>query len=113
MDLIISLQITCIGMTPNSSLMATLSSCTLHPKSKFIQVKPTLQICDERYPHIYAVGDVIEHKDVKTGHYAWNQSVAALQNIMNEITSGTTPAPYVSKDIPLIKLALGDVSIKL
>lgn len=102
------LAITCIGMTPNSSLMATLSSCTLHPKSKFIQVKPTLQICDERYPHIYAVGDVIEHKDVKTGHYAWNQSVAALQNIMNEITSGTTPAPYVSKDIPLIKLALGD-----
>jgi NADH dehydrogenase FAD-containing subunit len=100
-------------MTPNSSLMATLSDDTIHPKSKFIQVKPTLQIRDERYPHIYAVGDVIEHTDVKTGHYAWNQSVAALQNIMNEITNGTLPVPYVSKDIPLIKLALGDVSMLL
>jgi len=97
-------------MSPNSDLLATLTSQTINPTTKFVQVKPTLQIQDERYPHIYAVGDVIESTDIKTGHYAWIQSVAALNNIMKDIKGGGEPEPYISKGIPLIKLALGAVS---
>jgi len=104
------IQITCIGMSPNSDLLAKLSEQTINPTTKFIQVQPTLQIRDERYPHIYAVGDVIESTDIKTGHYAWLQSIAALRNIMKEINGEGGPDPYISKDIPLIKISLGDVS---
>lgn len=82
----------------------------MNPSSKFVRVKPTLQIQDDRYPHIYAVGDVVESTDIKTGHYAWNQSVAALANIMKNITENADPESYVSKNVPLIKLSLGDVS---
>ncbi|GAB5587394.1 hypothetical protein Unana1_02294 [Umbelopsis nana] len=102
------LAITCIGMSPNSDLLAKLSPETINPSSKFVRVKPTLQIQDDRYPHIYAVGDVIESTDIKTGHYAWNQSVAALANIMKNITENADPESYVSKNVPLIKLSLGD-----
>ncbi|KAG2188194.1 hypothetical protein INT44_000946 [Umbelopsis vinacea] len=102
------LAITCIGMSPNSDLLSKLSEQTINPATKFVQVQPTLQIRDERYPHIYAVGDVIESTDIKTGHYAWLQSIAALQNIMRDIEGEGGPDPYVSKDIPLIKISLGD-----
>lgn len=97
-------------MSPNSDLLSKLSKQTINPATKFVQVQPTLQIRDERYPHIYAVGDVIESTDIKTGHYAWLQSIAALQNIMKDIEGEGGPDPYVSKDIPLIKISLGDVS---
>ncbi|KAG2184511.1 hypothetical protein INT43_000420 [Umbelopsis isabellina] len=102
------LPITCIGMTPNTNLMAELSPQTLNLHTRFIQVKSTMQIKDDRYPHIYAAGDVIESTDVKTGHFAWYQSLAALHNIRLQINADSELQPYVSKGVAIIKIALGD-----
>ncbi|ORE01097.1 FAD/NAD(P)-binding domain-containing protein [Rhizopus microsporus var. microsporus] len=103
------LAIMCIGMTPNSELMKALSPDTINKDNGFIKVKPTMQILDERYPNIFAAGDVIDHTDVKTGHYAWMQGLAALTNIRKLINGASydTLEPYKSKDLALIKVILG------
>lgn len=101
----------CIGMTPNSELMKALSPDTINKGNGFIRVKPTMQILDERYPNIFAAGDVIDHTDVKTGHYAWMQGLAALTNIRKLINGASYDSlePYKSKDLALIKVILGKV----
>lgn len=101
----------CIGMTPNSALLGSFSPDTISKESGFVKVKPTMQIQDERFPNIFAIGDVIEHTDVKTGHFAWMQGLAALENIRKMIDGAAQEdlAPYKSKDVALIKVILGKV----
>lgn len=71
-----------------------------------------MQIQDDRFQHIFAVGDVADHTDVKTGHYAWMQGLAALTNIKKLISGAKQEElePYKSKDLALIKLILGQAS---
>ncbi|KAI9322497.1 hypothetical protein BX666DRAFT_626451 [Dichotomocladium elegans] len=104
------LAIMCIGMTPNSDLLAKLSPKSVCKHNRFVNVKPTMQIDDSAYPHIFAAGDVINHTDVKTGHFAWMQGLAALHNIKKLIAgcSYDELEPYRSKDVALIKIALGE-----
>ncbi|CDS08253.1 hypothetical protein LRAMOSA02201 [Lichtheimia ramosa] len=104
------LAILCIGMTPNSELLGKLSPKSVNKQTKFVKVKSTMQIDDDEYPHIFAAGDVIEHTDVKTGHFAWMQGLTALANILKLINGGSYDdlEPYVSKDVALIKIALGE-----
>lgn len=102
----------CIGMTPNSKLLAEFSPTSVDPKTGFVKVKKTMQIADDRYPHIFAVGDVVDHTDVKTGHFAWMQGLSVLNNILkliNGTCSYSELEPYKSKDVALIKLILGEV----
>lgn len=100
------LAIMCIGMTPNSDLLKTFSPNTINEKTGFVKVKPTMQIQDDGVNNVFAVGDVADHTDVKTGHYAWMQGVAALTNIRHLIAQEEVE-PYVSKDLALIKVVLG------
>lgn len=99
----------CIGMTPNTALLEAFSPNTIDKDTGFVNVKPTMQIQDDRYTNIFAIGDVIEHTDVKTGHFAWFQGLAALTNIKKMINGATKEElePYKSKDVALIKMVLG------
>lgn len=101
----------CIGMTPNSGLLAELSPDTINKDTGFVEIKPTMQIRDDRFTNIFCVGDVSNHTDVKTGHYAWMQGLAALTNIRKMIEGATQEElePYKSKDLALIKVVLGEV----
>ncbi|KAI9322635.1 hypothetical protein BX666DRAFT_1897105 [Dichotomocladium elegans] len=103
------LAIMCIGMTPNSQILAALAPKAISP-SGFVRVKKTMQIDDgDMFPHIFAAGDVVDHKDVKTGHFAWMQGLAVMHNI-NKLINGASYSdldPYVSKDVELVKLILG------
>ncbi|KAG0192855.1 hypothetical protein DFQ28_007465 [Apophysomyces sp. BC1034] len=103
------LAILCIGMTPNTELLAALAPDAI-AENKFAKVKPTLQIYDDRFPHIFAAGDVVDHTDVKTGHFAWSQGRAALTSIVKLIEGGSFDEvePYVSKDVALIRMILGN-----
>ncbi|KAH8547852.1 hypothetical protein BGW37DRAFT_514837 [Umbelopsis sp. PMI_123] len=65
---------------------------------------PTLQIRDDRYPHIYAVGDVIESTDIKTGHYAWYHYITALDNIVKEINGEEKAVMQTNSLGPLVTL---------
>ena len=102
----------CIGMKPNTELLAEISPDSINKKTGFINVKKTMQIDDDRFPHFFAAGDVVEHTDVKTGHFAWMQGLAVLENLLKLIEGGSYDdlVPYKSKDVALIKLVLGDVS---
>lgn len=102
----------CIGMTPNSGMLAELAPDAINKETGFVKVKPTMQIQDDRFPHIFAAGDVTDHTDVKTGHYAWMQGYAAFENIRKMIAGATQEElePYKSKDLALIKMILGKVS---
>ncbi|KAI7888321.1 uncharacterized protein EV154DRAFT_310978 [Mucor mucedo] len=103
------LAIMCIGMTPNSGMLAELAPDAINKETGFVKVKPTMQIQDDRFPHIFAAGDVTDHTDVKTGHYAWMQGYAAFENIRKMIAGATQEElePYKSKDLALIKMILG------
>lgn len=79
------LQIMCTGMTPNSQLLATLSPQSINLSNKYVLVKPTLQIADERYPTIFAGGDVADLPDIKTGISAFAHAAVAIENIVRLI----------------------------
>ncbi|KAI9492358.1 hypothetical protein BDB00DRAFT_828681 [Zychaea mexicana] len=104
------LAIMCIGMKPNTELLAQLSPEAINKKTGFVNVKKTMQIDDDRFPHIFAAGDVVEHTDVKTGHFAWMQGLAILTNLLKLIDGASYDdlEPYKSKDVALIKLILGE-----
>jgi NADH dehydrogenase FAD-containing subunit len=99
----------CIGMTPNSALLEEFSPNTINKETGFVKVKPTMRIQDDRFTNIFAIGDVIEHTDVKTGHFAWMQGLAVLTNIRKMIDGATELEPYKSKDVAIIKVVLGKV----
>ncbi|KAI9486920.1 MAG: hypothetical protein EXX96DRAFT_551134 [Benjaminiella poitrasii] len=100
------LAIMCIGMTPNNGLLKSLVPDAINPQNGFVKVKSTMQIDVDGWSHVFAAGDVADHTDVKTGHYAWMQGLAALTNIRHLI-AGEPVEPYKSKDLALIKLVLG------
>ncbi|KAI9264153.1 hypothetical protein BDA99DRAFT_508562 [Phascolomyces articulosus] len=104
------LAITCIGMTPNTELLSKISPDSINKKTGFVNVKKTMQVDDDRFPHFFAAGDVVEHTDVKTGHFAWMQGLAVLENLEILMKGGSFDelVPYKSKDVALIKLVLGD-----
>jgi NADH dehydrogenase FAD-containing subunit len=101
----------CIGMTPNSQLLEAFSPDTINKDTGFVKVKSTMQIQDDRFTNIFAIGDVVDHTDVKTGHFAWMQGLAALVNIRKMIDGARQEElePYKSKDVALIKVILGKV----
>ncbi|KAJ3033554.1 hypothetical protein HDV00_006065 [Rhizophlyctis rosea] len=74
------LVLLCTGMQPNSSLLTTLSPTSLSP-SRFVLVRPTLQLKDLSFPNIFAGGDVIDVPDIKTGSSAFNHAETIIENI--------------------------------
>jgi apoptosis-inducing factor 2 len=60
-------QIVCTGQIPQSSILKSLAPQSIK-QDGFIQTLKTLQISDERYPNIFAIGDVADtgaHKAAK------------------------------------------------
>ncbi|KAI9934572.1 hypothetical protein ASPWEDRAFT_643910 [Aspergillus wentii DTO 134E9] len=75
--------IKCTGQTPNSSLLSSFSPSSISP-SGHIKVRPTLQLSDTRYSHIYAAGDVIDMGNIN-GYGAVQQAQIVAQNIVSAI----------------------------
>ncbi|KAI8811006.1 hypothetical protein BJ742DRAFT_862035 [Cladochytrium replicatum] len=89
------LQILCTGLTPNSELIAELSPGSVDPITKFVRVKPTMQIADENFPNIFAIGDVNDFPGTKTARSAFAQSYTAARNILYLIRSRDTAGQLV------------------
>ncbi|KKA22497.1 Disulfide oxidoreductase [Rasamsonia emersonii CBS 393.64] len=64
------LLIRCTGQKAASEIIATLCPDSLLPVGGFLKVKGTLQIADERFGNIFAVGDVIDSPGPKNGRSA-------------------------------------------
>ncbi|THU76563.1 FAD/NAD(P)-binding domain-containing protein [Dendrothele bispora CBS 962.96] len=113
------LVILCTGPMPLSSPLRTLSPSSINPHTKFIRVKPTLQICTSsgavEYPNVFAIGDVADtgaHKAAKPG-YAQAEVVARnIEKMIKRVggDSRNLELDEYNKNVPGIHLGLGIVS---
>lgn len=95
------------GQTPQSDLLASLAPECIDD-NKFIKVKDTLQIGDDRYPNIFALGDIAATKAHKAARPALRQAEVVTGNIQN-LLSGSNEAleKYEVTDPAAIHLTLG------
>lgn len=78
-------------MTPNSSYMKTLSPTSiLTDPWGFISIKPTLQISDPKYPHIFVMGDIANTTHQKAARPAYYHSMTVANNIAKLIEAKAT-----------------------
>lgn len=106
-------QIPCTGQRPNSSVVSNLSPELISRDSSHILVRTTLQIADERFPNIFAAGDVAASGGPKMARAGYMQSIVVADNIMSLIKGKSNLKVYK----PMrwlegsIKLTLGKVSL--
>ncbi|KAJ7162259.1 FAD/NAD-P-binding domain-containing protein [Mycena filopes] len=98
--------VSCIGAVPLSSPLLSLSPSSVDPHSKFILVKPTLQITDRAFPKVFSIGDVAATGANKAAAPGYAQAAVAVQNIVNMIAGRPERSEYVPA-IPGIHLAIG------
>lgn len=89
------IQIKCVGQRPNTTL-ANFAAPSAFSKSGHICIKPSLQIADDKYPRIYAAGDVIDAGNIKNGRSAMQQGQVVAQNIVRAIR-GKSQIKYEQK----------------
>ncbi|KAJ7682643.1 FAD/NAD-P-binding domain-containing protein [Mycena polygramma] len=85
--------IACMGAVPLSGPIESLSPA-LVDKSKFILVKPTLQVKDDRYPKVFAIGDVAASGANKNARSGAVQAQVAAANIKKMIQGGDATEEY-------------------
>ncbi|KAJ7129512.1 FAD/NAD-P-binding domain-containing protein [Mycena epipterygia] len=86
--------ISCIGAVPLSTPIESLSPASID-NSKFILVKPTLQIKDDKYPKVFAIGDVAATGGNKNARSGYAQAQVAVSNIKSLIQGGNATEEYV------------------
>ncbi|KAJ6552039.1 FAD/NAD-P-binding domain-containing protein [Mycena vulgaris] len=87
------IAISCIGRVPLSGPIESLSPASID-KAKFILVKPTLQIADERYPNIFAIGDVAATGGNKNARSGYAQAQVVVENIKHMIQGRRAKEEY-------------------
>ncbi|KAH6575148.1 hypothetical protein BASA60_005169 [Batrachochytrium salamandrivorans] len=96
--------------SPNSAAIATLPASSEdkpHLNSRgCINVKSTLQLADERYPHIFAIGNVAATGAAQTAIAAKSQGVLTADNIIRLIAS-KTPKSYPPFKQNMVVVTLG------
>lgn len=95
------------GQTPQSDTLTSLAPECIDD-NKFIKVKKTLQISDEKYPNIFALGDIAATAAHKAARPALRQAEVVTKNIQN-LLSGSNEAleKYEVTDPAAIHLTLG------
>jgi len=95
--------VSCVGAALLSAPLFSLSPSSIDAHSKFILVKPTLQIVDPAFPNVFSIGGI-----AATGR---NKAAApgyahAAMNMVNMIEGHTDRVEYVPA-VPGIHLAIG------
>jgi NADH dehydrogenase FAD-containing subunit len=88
---------------------ACISKATSH-----IEVKPSLQLLDKRFPHIFAFGDVAATGGPRMGRAAFLQAEVVIENI-NKLIKGSNRLSTYKPNVMFegaIKLTLGQVSFR-
>lgn len=101
------LAVICTGQTPQSGLVESLAPKCIDD-GKFIRVRKTLQLDDERYPNIFAVGDVAATGANKAARPGFKQATLVAQNIQH-LLHGESLDSYDTSDPAAIHLTLGIV----
>lgn len=109
MEMLMSVQIKCVGQRSASELISKLSPSSVSP-SGTILVNDHLQIMNIESSNLYALGDVAETDALKMGRSASLQAPIVCENIVRSI-KGQSLVKYHSSIIDRsIELTLGLVS---
>lgn len=106
------LVIPATGQTPNTQLLSGLGDISssgeslVNPANGFVRVKPTLQLQDQRYSHIFAVGDVADTGAHKAARPGAAQAAVVAKNIAAMIEGGEANE-VIQISPPGIHLSLG------
>ncbi|KAK5637708.1 hypothetical protein RRF57_013423 [Xylaria bambusicola] len=102
------LVLDCTSQRPSSALISQLSPASISP-SGHLRVKPTLQLADDRFPNIYACGDVADTKTPNpNARSAMRQASIVAENILSITTGGKPRHKYENSwSDGVIKLTLG------
>lgn len=107
------LVILATGQKPNNSLIKDLTpsgtESLINPKNGFIRIRPTMQFLDNKYPNLFAVGDIADtglHKAARPGAA---QAAVVAKNIQ-ALIEGREPQENFTWSPPAIHLSLGLVS---
>ncbi|KAK0465834.1 FAD/NAD-P-binding domain-containing protein [Armillaria novae-zelandiae] len=102
------LVIPCTGSTvPLSDPLLSLSPSSVDPETKSVKVKPTLQIVDSKFPHVFSIGDVADTGAHKAARPAIAQAQIVLRNIQKLMKDEDAELDTYKPDPPAIHLALG------
>lgn len=98
------------GQKPNNDLIATLPTSNpeglINPTNGFIRIKPTLQLQDDAYRNIYAVGDIADTGMHKAARPGAAQAKVVATNILSMLSGGNAAAQF-EKSPRAIHLSLG------
>ncbi|KAF8983598.1 Apoptosis-inducing factor 2 [Entomortierella lignicola] len=93
------MQFLTVGNKVNTSYISTLkpegkgtfdSSSLVHSDTHTIKVKKTLQLADDSFPHIFAVGDCSDFSKVPTAFAAASTAPTAVKNLMSLIETSSS-----------------------
>ncbi|KAK5636457.1 hypothetical protein RRF57_012169 [Xylaria bambusicola] len=98
------------GQTPNTQFLRTLPPSSpdslINPANGFVRVRPTLQLQDPGYPHIFAVGDVADSGAHKAARPGAAQAQVVARNIL-ALVEGREAAEGIEVSPAAIHLTLG------
>ncbi len=102
----------CTGQQPSSGILSELSPASIS-SSGHLRVKPTLQLADDKFPNIYACGDVADTKTPNpNARSAMRQASIVAENILSVATGGKPQHKYENNwSDGVIKLTLGLVCL--
>ena len=102
------------GQTPNTQFLSTLPPSSpdslINPANGFVRVRPTLQLRDPEYPHLFAVGDVADSGAHKAARPGAGQAQVVAKNIL-ALVEGREPSEEIEVNPAAIHLTLGLVSL--
>ncbi|KAJ1551153.1 hypothetical protein HK096_002844 [Nowakowskiella sp. JEL0078] len=96
------LQIMCTGLSPNSSVLSTLSPSAVNSDTKFVKVKSTMQIDDDKFPNVFACGDITDSQESKTARNAFQHAFTCVDNIIRLIKHKKFASGTHKRDLALI-----------
>ncbi|KAI0902926.1 hypothetical protein F4823DRAFT_340748 [Ustulina deusta] len=107
-EILCDLVVDCTGQQPSSGILSELSPASIS-SSGHLRVKPTLQLADDKFPNIYACGDVADTKTPNpNARSAMRQASIVAENILSVATGGKPQHKYENNwSDGVIKLTLG------
>ncbi|KAJ5909231.1 hypothetical protein N7495_001913 [Penicillium taxi] len=100
------------GQTPNNKLVANLKSSSpdaptiLNPENGYIRIRPTMQLLDEKFSNLFAVGDIADTGAQKAARPGVAQASVVAKNI-RALIDGKEPTETFVKGPGAIHLTLG------
>jgi len=87
------------GQSPNNTLVRDLDpdfpNAVINPDNGYIRVRPTLQFLDEKYPHLFAVGDIADTGAHKAARPGVAQAAVVAKNIQSLLEGREAEEKYI------------------